>query len=104
MHEEYIDTIAGRAYFYKTITEDKYGNWDDHWSSLAGEFVIHEGNKHHVYIIYETINDRHMTTEKNKDVENSLCHNWWTGTIPRIDGGKPIKVYVPSKKKSRRRK
>jgi len=48
---EYIDTIRGRAYFVKTCTEDKYGNWDDHWSTIAGEFVIHEGKNHHVYKI-----------------------------------------------------
>ena len=47
----YIDTIRGKAYFVKTCTEDKYGNWDDHWSTIAGEFVIHEGKKHHVYIV-----------------------------------------------------
>ncbi len=47
----YIDTIRGRAYFYKTITENKYGNWDDHWETVAGYFVIHENNKHHVYKI-----------------------------------------------------
>lgn len=47
----HIDTIRGRAYFIKTITEDKHGNWDDHWSTIAGEFVIHEGKYHHVYKI-----------------------------------------------------
>jgi len=51
MSKKYIDTARGRAYFLKTITEDKYGRWDDHWSTLAGEFVIHEGKKHHVYVI-----------------------------------------------------
>lgn len=51
MKKPYIDTIRGRAYFVKTFTEDKHGNWDDHWSTIAGEFVIHEGKKHHVYKI-----------------------------------------------------
>ena len=51
MPKPYIDTFRGKAYFVKTITEDKYGNWDDHWETIRGEFVIHEGNKHHVYKI-----------------------------------------------------
>ena len=49
MPKPYIDTIRGKAYFVKTCVEDKYGRWDDHWSTMAGEFVIHEGKKHHVY-------------------------------------------------------
>jgi len=49
MPKPYIDTIRGRAYFLKTCTENKYGNWDDHWATIRGEFVIHEGKKHHVY-------------------------------------------------------
>jgi len=47
----YIDTFMGKAYYHKTCIENKYGNWDDHWYTGAGEFVIHEGKKHHVYIV-----------------------------------------------------
>ena len=50
MPKKSIDTFKGKAYFLKTCTENKYGNWDQHWSMSAGEFVIHEGKKHHVYI------------------------------------------------------
>ena len=45
----YIDTFKGKAKFVKTEIEDKYGRWDDHWKTTSGEFVIHEGKKHHVY-------------------------------------------------------
>jgi len=49
MPKPYIDTIRGKAYFVKTCVENKSGKWDDHWSTNAGEYVIHEGKKHHVY-------------------------------------------------------
>jgi len=60
MTKPYIDTIRGRAYFVKTCTEDKRGGWDDHWSTMAGEFVIHEDKKHYVYSLdrkYKNIKD-----------------------------------------------
>jgi len=49
----YINTIRGRAYYIHTEVEDNYGRWDDHWSTVGGEFVIHEGKKHHVYSIWK---------------------------------------------------
>ena len=53
MPKPYIDTVQGRAYYVKTCVEHKYGRWDDHWSTIAGEYVIHEGKKHHVYSIWK---------------------------------------------------
>ena len=47
----FIDTVDGRAYFYKTEVEDKNGRWyNDYWIR-DGFWVIHEGNQHHVYKI-----------------------------------------------------
>jgi hypothetical protein len=47
----YIHTFMGKAYYSHTETENKYGSWNDRWQTIHGEFVIHEGNKHHVYLI-----------------------------------------------------
>jgi len=47
----YINTFKGRAYYSHTEVETKHGNWNDRWLMSAGEFVIHEGKKHHVYKI-----------------------------------------------------
>jgi len=44
-----IDTVAGRAKFVKTETEDEFGKWYDEYYTRNGYYVIHEGNKHHVY-------------------------------------------------------
>ena len=47
---EYIDTVAGRAYYDHTDVEDKYGRWCDHWNT-PHYWVIHEGIYHYVYVI-----------------------------------------------------
>jgi len=81
MVKPYIDTIRGKAYFIKTITEDKYGDWDDHWATIRGEFVIHEGKKHHVYkidsmgghtIFSQGVDLRTMTKPIESQVEEKL--------------------------------
>ena len=47
-----IETIQGRASYSHTEREDLEGNWDDHWETRNGEFVIHQGtNDHHVYLL-----------------------------------------------------
>jgi len=52
MLKPYIHTVNGKAYFERTIIEDKYRNWDDSsYSTIRGYWVIHEGNKHHIYKI-----------------------------------------------------
>jgi len=45
-----INTFDGKAYYIGTEVENKYGKWDDHWYSGAGEFVTHHGKLHHVYV------------------------------------------------------
>jgi len=45
----YISTARGKAFYSHTEIENEYGGWDQHWATIAGEFVIHEGKKHHVY-------------------------------------------------------
>ena len=71
--KEYIDTIRGKAYFIKTITEDKNGNWDDHWSTIAGEFVIHEGKKHHVYKVgYKEYDPYHSNIKIHPEIKKML--------------------------------
>ena len=47
----YIHTIQGKASYSHTEVEDKYGNWNDSWATIRGEYVIHEGKNHHVYTI-----------------------------------------------------
>jgi len=49
--KRYIDTLAGRAYYVKTVVEDDQGHWDDHYSTASGYWVIHRGKKHDVYKI-----------------------------------------------------
>jgi len=45
----YINTVAGKAKWVTTEYEDEYGRWNDRYSTAMGYWVIHEGNKHHVY-------------------------------------------------------
>jgi len=47
----YIDTMDGRAQYMKTEVENAYGNWNDNYYISRGEYVIHEGQKHHVYVV-----------------------------------------------------
>jgi len=47
----FIRTAMGIAFYSHTETEDEYGNWNDRWQTIRGEFVIHDGKKHHVYLI-----------------------------------------------------
>lgn len=46
-----INTIKGEALYSHTELEDKNGNWYDNWYTSAGEYVIHDGDEHHVYIV-----------------------------------------------------
>lgn len=46
-----IRTVSGNATYSHTEIEDKDGNWNDNWYAKDGEYVIHEGKYHHVYII-----------------------------------------------------
>ena len=48
-----INTIQGKAEYVKTEVEDKNGNWNDNYYTKDGYYVIHEGNKHHVYKVKE---------------------------------------------------
>jgi len=47
--KEKINTIDGEASFVRTEVEDQFGNWNDNYWTRDGFYVIHEGNKHHVY-------------------------------------------------------
>jgi hypothetical protein len=44
-----IDVLGGKAHFSHTEIEDEAGHWNDNWFTSRGEWVIHEGRKHHVY-------------------------------------------------------
>lgn len=50
-----IGTAAGDAYFVKTEVEDKYGRWNDDYKINDGYWVVHEGNKHHIYKVVHGI-------------------------------------------------
>lgn len=49
---KYINTAQGRAYYLYTEVENKYGKWNDNHYARDGEYVIHEGKRHHVYSIH----------------------------------------------------
>jgi len=53
MVKKFIRTAQGKAKFVKTEKEDKYGRWNDNYAVRDGFFVIHNGNKHHVYKLVE---------------------------------------------------
>jgi hypothetical protein len=51
MPKKMIRTSQGAAYFIRTEKEDKFGRWNaDYWAK-DGFWVIHEGKKHHVYMV-----------------------------------------------------
>ena len=45
----YINTVQGKAKFVKTEYENEFGGWNDRYYTRYGYYVIHEGNRHHVY-------------------------------------------------------
>ena len=49
-----IGTVQGIADYSHTEIEDKNENWDDHWLTSNGEYVIHEGTHHHIYLLRRT--------------------------------------------------
>ena len=46
-----IRTAQGEALYSHTEVEDKNGNWNDEWLVSNGEWVIHDGKQHHVFIV-----------------------------------------------------
>jgi hypothetical protein len=46
----YINTIDGTKWYYKTEVEDEQGRWNDSYETIRGEYVIHNGKYHHVYM------------------------------------------------------
>ena len=46
-----IRTVAGEAEYIGTEIEDKRGRWNDNYSTRDGYYVIHHGDKHHVYSV-----------------------------------------------------
>jgi len=80
MPKPYIDTIKGKAYFLKTIKE-KNGRWDDHWSTIAGEFVIHRGDEHDVYIVGKKPKKTPVNIKKFKEEMTGPVTSGW-GAIP----------------------
>lgn len=46
-----IVTSQGIADYSHTEVEDSNENWDDHWLTSNGEFVIHEDKYHHIYLL-----------------------------------------------------
>ena len=46
-----INTSQGIAAYSHSEIEDKNERWDDHWLTTNGEYVIHEGTQHHVYLL-----------------------------------------------------
>jgi len=45
-----INTVQGVADYSHTEVE-KNGRWDNHYLASNGEYVIHEGQNHHVYLL-----------------------------------------------------
>lgn len=79
----FIRTVAGRATYSHTEFEDKYGNWNDRWESVRGEWVIHDGKKHHVYIINFTNSPK-------------ICSNCGSYMRTESDGIHQSHTYCPS--------
>jgi hypothetical protein len=50
-----INTIAGKAFFVKTETEDESGRWDDDYETKYGYWVIHRGKQHDIYKVGKVI-------------------------------------------------
>lgn len=48
-----INTAWGEALYHHTEVEDATERWNDNWYISSGEFVIHEGINHHVFIRQE---------------------------------------------------
>ena len=47
-----ILTVNGEAKYIRTDTEDKNGRWQgDNLYMKDGYFIIHDGNKHHIYYV-----------------------------------------------------
>jgi hypothetical protein len=46
-----INTANGVAYFLRTEVENANGRWNDSYTTASGYWVIHKGNKHHVYTL-----------------------------------------------------
>lgn len=46
-----IHTLQGIASYSHTEVEDENKNWDDHWLTSNGEYVIHVKPHHHVYLL-----------------------------------------------------
>lgn len=51
MNGSTIETILGEMIYSHTEIEDENGNWNDHWSTENGEYVIHGSKRHHVYVL-----------------------------------------------------
>lgn len=46
-----IETVQGTATFVKTEFEDADGKWNDSYFTYNGYYVIHQGFRHHVYLV-----------------------------------------------------
>ena len=51
----FIDVAGGKAKYVHTEIEDSRGRWNDNYNVRDGYYVMHYGDKHHVY--YFNIND-----------------------------------------------
>jgi len=50
-----INTTWGEALYSHTEVEDANERWNDNWYISRGEFVIHAGSNHHVFIRPEVV-------------------------------------------------
>ncbi len=46
---ETINTISGEAEYVGTEFENRFGRWNDNYTTAAGYYLIHEKDRHHVY-------------------------------------------------------
>lgn len=49
MANKTINTMIGLAIYICTEFEDENGNFNDDYYTSSGYFLIHQGDKHHVY-------------------------------------------------------
>lgn len=58
---EYINVMGGRAKFVRTDVEDSLGRWSgSDLRTRDGYWVIHEGNRHHVYLLSDSGHAGHI--------------------------------------------
>ncbi len=77
----YIDTAEGRAKFIKTEVEDKDGKWNDNYQTKDGYYLIHQGDKHHVYKLESIKKESYNASKLKSEYDKLLNSNMTTSDL-----------------------